>query len=167
MLHLKHVYARLVFVFVLGLFSTSIANAQSTIYFFMRTTYCCGDGGGVDMYVNGQNAFSMRGPLKKIQGNLANPSMPLHHYSAAKRKCIFNEEGKALFAVDYKYVTPANKESDLTAEIQLNLSEGSVHYVKIEPKGLNDLQFKELSEKEATKLMKDKKYVELPEYTVE
>ena len=167
MLHLRNVFVKFVFVFALGLFSTSIANAQSTVYFFMPSTNCWGNGGGVDVYVNGQNAFSMRGPFKKTIGNVANPSLPLYVYHAAKRKCVLNEEGKVLFAVDYKFVTNNGKESDLTAEIQLNLSEGSVHYVKIEPKGLNDNQFKELSEKEAAKLMKDKKYVELPEYIVQ
>ena len=52
----------------------------------------------------------------------------------------------------------------MVAEIQLNLSEGSVHYVKLSFKGMNDVQLKEVEEKEGLKLLKDKKYKELPEF---
>ena len=52
----------------------------------------------------------------------------------------------------------------MVAEIQLNLSEGAVHYIQLKFKGLNDVQLKELSEKEGLKLLKDKKYKELPDY---
>ena len=52
----------------------------------------------------------------------------------------------------------------MAAEIQLNLSEGSVHYIKVEAKGLNDIQIKEVEGKEVQKLLKDKKYKELPDY---
>ena len=55
--------------------------------------------------------------------------------------------------------------SNIPAEIQLNLSEGSIHYVKIDPKGVSNIQFKEITEKEALKLMK--KSTALPEFIQE
>lgn len=159
---LKHV-----FVIALMLCSAITANAQSTVYLFMRSTNCFGTGGYAQIYLNGYEAFSMRGPLKKVMGNVANPSFPAMFYKPTKRKCTLKEEGKVVLAIDYLFVTGFGKESHLTAELQLNLTEGSVHYVKIDYKGLNDIQFKVLSEKEAAKAMKDKKYVELPEYISE
>ena len=52
----------------------------------------------------------------------------------------------------------------MAGEIQLNLTSGSTYYVSITNKGLNDMQLKNLTEKEAEKLLKNKKYVALPEY---
>ena len=50
------------------------------------------------------------------------------------------------------------------AEIQLNLIDGATYYVSIKRKGLNDLKMELLSDKEAEKMLKDKKYVALPDY---
>lgn len=50
------------------------------------------------------------------------------------------------------------------AEIQLNLIDDATYYVFIKRKGLNDLKMELLSDKEAEKMLKDKKYVALPDY---
>ena len=54
--------------------------------------------------------------------------------------------------------------TQLYAEIQLNLTPGSVHYVSLAMKGLMNIQFKELTEKEGLKRLKDKKYAILEDY---
>lgn len=64
-----------------------------------------------------------------------------------------------------KHINAVNgKISTMAGEIQLNLTSGSTYYVSITNKGLNDMQLKNLTEKEAEKLLKNKKYVALPEY---
>lgn len=77
------------------------------------------------------------------------------------------DEGKVLLSAKYTFYANMDRSNprDMVAEIQLNLSEGSVHYIKIGAKGLNDIQIKEVNEKEGEKLLKDKKYKELPDYT--
>ena len=76
--------------------------------------------------------------------------------------------GNVATKVSAKYTFYANMDRsnprDMVAEIQLNLSEGSVHYIKLSFKGMNDVQLKEVEEKEGLKLLKDKKYKELPEF---
>ncbi len=157
----------MVFVFVTTwMLSLSSANAQSTIYFFTQSTSSFGEGYKVDVSVNGKSGFSMLGPLKKTM-NSPSTNLSLYVYHAAKRKCIVKDEGKVLFDVNYTFTNRNGMLTNFTAEIQLNLTEGSVHYVNMVPKGLTDVQLKVLSEKEASKLMKDKKYQELPEYIVE
>lgn len=91
--------------------------------------------------------------------------IPYYIYSPWVKKCTLNKEGKNLFSFDCKQINPTNlKESDYVAEIQLNLYNGSKHYIILTNKGLFDVQLKELTEKEAEKLLKNKKYVALPEY---
>lgn len=116
---------------------------------------------------NGSEIFDLRGPEKNT---LNHPSfkVPSVSYQPAYRKCLFKEDGKVLFSVDYAFTNVRTGEvRKLAAEIQLNLEEGSVHYIQLAFKGLNDIQFKELTEKEAAKLLKDKKYKELPDYVEE
>ena len=98
--------------------------------------------------------------------NLSGPE-PNRFYHAAKKKVTINEEGKALFSAKYTFYAnmDRNNPRDMVAELQLNLSEGSVHYIQLKFKGMNDVQLIELSEKEGLKLLKDKKYQELPDYT--
>ena len=50
------------------------------------------------------------------------------------------------------------------AEIQLNLIDGATYYVFITRKGFNDLKMELLSDKEAEKMLKDKKFVALDDY---
>ena len=49
-------------------------------------------------------------------------------------------------------------------EIQLNLLENSVHYIKIKPKGLNLIQFEELNLKKGKKEFSKKKYESMTDY---
>ena len=68
--------------------------------------------------------------------------------------------------MEVTYTNPVNaKTSKLAAEIQLNLTDGAVYYVKIGFRGLrNDMKMELLSDKEAEKILKDKKYVALDDY---
>lgn len=143
--------------------STS-AFAQSTVYIFMRSLA----NSDCTMSINGGEPFSIQGPFKKAMANVINPSMPTKIYHPAIKKCIIKEEGKALFAANLDFTNVINGTvRKMAAEIQLNLSEGSVHYIKVGAKGLNDIQIKEVDEKEGLKLLKNKKYKELPDYVEE
>lgn len=136
-------------------------SAQSTVYFFIPSlgSYEC------NLKMNGNNIGDLRGSLKKTMDDSMFKT-PYKVYEAAYKKCVVKEEGKTLFAVDYKFTNCTNMVvSEIAAEIQLNLSEGSVHYIRLAPKGISDLQFKELTEKEAQKLLN--KYEKLADYNQE
>ena len=134
-------------------------SAQSTVYFFIPSngSYEC------NLKMNGNDIGELRGSLKKTMNDEILKT-PYKVYNAAYKKCVVKEEGKVLFAIDYKFTncTTLNV-SEIPAEIQLNLSEGSVHYVSVAPKGVSNIQLKELTEKDAQKYFK--KSEELPEYT--
>ncbi|WP_337788705.1 hypothetical protein [Phocaeicola plebeius] len=157
---MKKIYTTFLF-FLLGVFSTSIF-AQSTVYFFMKK------GGGnlsLNLKLNGKEISQIELPIKKTYPVNDTFRIPYYIYSPWVKKCTLNKEGKNLFSFDCKQINPTNlKESDYVAEIQLNLYNGSKHYIILTNKGLFDVQLKELTEKEAEKLLKNKKYVALPEY---
>jgi len=117
------------------------------------------------MSINGGESFDICGPLKKTMMNLHGPE-PHRQYHPGKKKIVLKDEGKVLFSAKYTFYANMDRSNprELVAEIQLNLSDGSVHYIKVGAKGLNDIQIKEVDEKEGLKLLKDKKYKELPEY---
>ena len=93
------------------------------------------------------------------------PNRYIDVYDPCVKKCILNREGKTVVSFDFKYINHANgSTNNMAAEIQLNLSEGSVHYIKICRKGFSDVQIKEIKEKEANKKLKDKKWEKLPDY---
>lgn len=160
-LYQKRFYAILLFCLV-GLFSVS-AYSQSTVYFFMKKI-----GGNIDLRLklNGKEILKINPPVKKTYpADDDTFRIPHYIYSPWFKKCTINKEGKVLFSFDAKQTNTTNlKVSNMFAEIQLNLTEGSTHYVYLTNKGLFDMQLKELTEKEAKKLMNDKKYVSLPEY---
>lgn len=153
--------ARLIVTVAIMLCGTIMVNAQSTVYVFMRSSA----NADCVMSVNGGEAFEIRGPLKKTMMNLHGPE-PNKFYHPAKKKIVLKDEGKALFSAKYTFYANMDRSNprNMVAEIQLNLSEGSVHYIKVGAKGLNDIQIKEVDEKEGLKLLKDKKYKELQEY---
>lgn len=152
---------RTIIVAILCLVVSPLTNAQSTVYIFSHETV----NSEVPVTKNGEFLFDMRGPLKKSKESSAFV-IPLNTYSESFRKCTFNDEGKVVIGFQYKYTNPVNAEVITYAdEIQINLSTGSVHYLFITRKGFNNAQIKEISEKEANKKMKDKKIVELPEYS--
>ena len=152
---------RLIFAVALLLCGRNFANAQSTVYVFMRSIM----NAECVMSINGGEPFGICGPFKKASMNPVGPE-PNRHYYPGKKKIVLKEEGKALFSakLTYYHLMDRNNPREMAAEIQLNLSEGSVHYLKVGRKGLNDIQIKEVDEKEGLKLLKDKKYKELPEY---
>ncbi len=146
---------------IICLVLSPFTEAQSTVYIFLRETV----NSEVPVTKNGEFLFDMRGPLKKTKEN-GSFVLPLNTYSESYRKCTFNDDGKVVIGFQYKYTIPVNAQVITYAdEIQLNLSPGSVHYLFITRKGFNNVQIKEISEKDANKKMKDKKYVELPEYS--
>ncbi|NDV64162.1 type 1 fimbrial protein [Bacteroides sp. 224] len=151
-------------VVLLGLNFASTAYGQSTVYFFtgkLANSTCT-------IKLNGKDIFDLRGPVQKKISPTGPMISPFYLYKACKKKCVFKEEGKALFSVDIQFTDiTSGKITNRAGEIQLNLAEGSVHYLRIAPKGLNDVQFKEITFKEADKLLKNKKCISLPEYIEE
>lgn len=142
-------------------FSASSTFAQSTVYFFAKSF----DNSEITLKMNGEEIGELRGSVKKTVGPMGPMKIPSVSYNACKKKCVIKEEGKVLFSVDFKFTNASTLAvSELDTEIQLNLSEGSVHYVQLENKGLKDIRLKEISEKEAQKLLNDKKYEFLPEF---
>lgn len=135
--------------------------AQSTVYFFTPSTI----NNVCPITMNGDSIFNLRGPYKKTINN-AIISIPLDMYAAAYKKCVFKEEGKVIFVANYKAQDPEKPGiSEFLSEIQINLFEGSVHYIRLAAKGMYDMELKELTEKESKKYFK--KSVELPEYIQE
>ncbi len=138
------------------------SSAQSTVYFFFPSL------GNIEstLKLNGEELCELRGPVKKVYAPIP-PHMNYEStiYSACKRKCILREEGKVLFAIDMKFLNAVNGDiSNYACELQLNLVDGDVHYVNVIRHGFSDIQFEEVSGKKAEKLLKDKQYIELPDY---
>lgn len=135
--------------------------AQSTVYFFFPSL------GNIEstLKLNGEELCELRGPVKKVYPPISSMKYESIIYSACKRKCILKEEGKVLFAIDMKFLNAVNGDiSNYACELQLNLVDGDVHYVNVIRHGFSDIQFEEVSGKKAEKLLKDKRYVELPDY---
>ena len=134
------------------------ASAQSTVYVFIKSS----GNSEVTVKLNGEAITDLNGPVKKTIKPMPPMQIPMVMHEACYRKITLNDEGKVLLSVDLLFTAATTLAQTLmTGEAQLNLVPGSVHYVFATNKGLNDLQLKQLDEKEATKLFK--KYVELPE----
>lgn len=119
----------------------------------------------VDVFKNSEPLFDMVGPVIKTQYIKSAMVMPLKTQAPCKRKAVFKSTGKSLFEVEVTYTNFVNaKVSKAAAEIQLNLTDGATYYVFITNKGMNDIKMKLLSDKEAEKMLKDKKFVALPDY---
>jgi len=126
--------ASLISVFLLlGVFSTF---AQSTIYLMYDVEYFAPE---MPIKINGEEAFSLVGE-KKVLLVYGKPIFDAPIYTKSKRKCTLNVEGKVIlsFDVDVKIgnavsLPPLNRVIPYSDEIQLNLSQGSVHYIKINP----------------------------------
>lgn len=107
----------------------------------------------------------MVGPVTKTQQVKSAMVLPLNTQAACKRKAVFAATGKTIFSIDATYTNPVNaKTAKYAAEIQLNLIDGATYYVFITRKGFNDLKMELLSDKEAEKMLKDKKFVALDDY---
>lgn len=139
--------------------SVTYANAESTIYIFQRSV------GLVATTYSINNKFV--GTFNEIKKAVSKPHKTFI-YSAGKQKCILKSEGKAIVMVSGDYIEDGETKKDYwMAEIQVNLTDGSVHYIKLSPKGFNNCQLKEIKEEEALKLLKDDKYSWRPEYIEE
>ena len=146
---------------IVCLVASPLTNAQSTVYFFARSFDNC----EISLKMNGEEIGELRGSLKKSVGPFHSMKIPSCSYNDCYRKCTINDEGKMLFRVDFKFTNCSSLAvSELDTEIQLNLTPGSIHYIKLDNKGLKDIILKEITEKEAQKMLKDKKYEILPEY---
>ena len=136
-------------------------SAQSTVYFFIDKV-CNLD---VFMFKNSEPLFDMVGPITKKRQTKSAMVLPLCTQAPCKRKTVFHATGKSIFEMEATYTNPVNaKTSKVAAEIQLNLIDGATYYVFITRKGFNDLKMELLSDKEAEKILKDKKYVALDDY---
>ena len=139
----------------------SSMSAQSTVHVFAHSL----SNVEVKLMKNGEYVFDMRGELRKTLKPTSSVKYPLYTYSPAYRKCTFKEDGKVLLSIDVEHTNCTTGDvTHYADEIQLNLSPGSTHYVYLTNKGLFNLQLKEITEKEANKLLKDKKMVVLDEY---
>lgn len=150
----------MLFCFV-GLLIPQKLSAQSTVYFFMKKI----NNLELDVYQNSKPVFDMFGPITKSKQVKSSMVLPLRTQAPCKRKSVFQATGKTIFSIDATFTNPVNaKTMKYAAEIQLNLIDGATYYVSIKRKGLNDLKMELLSDKEAEKMLKDKKYVALPDY---
>ena len=146
---------------VISLLMPQKISAQSTVYFFMRKI-CNTE---LDVFQNSKPIFDMVGPVTKTQQVKSAMVLPLNTQAACKRKAVFVATGKTIFSIDATYTNPVNaKTAKYAAEIQLNLIDGATYYVFITRKGFNDLKMELLSDKEAEKMLKDKKFVALDDY---
>lgn len=146
----------------LGGYFFSEIKAQSTVYIFMRSV----GNFQSSIKLNGEKTFSLQGGVKKIIP--VNNGKFLTTYNAIRKKFVLKNEGKYHFQYVGVFTNCNNgKTIDYTAEIQVNASEGSTHYYELVPKGLYDIQFKELKEKEGSKLLKKDKYQVLTDYIEE
>lgn len=134
---------------------SSISNtfAQSTVYFICNDSWV-----PVPVKINNQAAFDLKGTPK---GNKY-----ASFYSPCQKKVILYTEGKVIFSFDFERPNYSNPDLPFNhaGEIQLTLSENSVHYIQFKSKGWNDYIFEELSEKEGKKLLTKKKYILTPDY---
>lgn len=146
---------------VISLLMPQKISAQSTVYFFMRKI-CNTE---LDVFQNSKPIFDMVGPVTKTQQVKSAMVLPLNTQAACKRKAVFAATGKTIFSIDATHTNPVNaKTAKYAAEIQLNLIDGATYYVFITRKGFNDLKMELLSDKEAEKMLKDKKFVALDDY---
>lgn len=162
MKHLSFFKASLVmFISIISLLTPQKISAQSTVYFFMRKI-CNME---LDVYQNSKPVFDMVGPITKSQQVKSAMILPLRTQAPCKRKAVFAATGKTIFSIDATYTNPVNaKTAKYAAEIQLNLTDGATYYVFITRKGSNDLKMELLSDKEAEKMLKDKKFIALDDY---
>lgn len=162
MKHLFFFKASLVmFISIISLLTPQKISAQSTVYFFMRKI-CNME---LDVYQNSKPVFDMVGPITKSQQVKSAMILPLRTQAPCKRKAVFAATGKTIFSIDATYTNPVNaKTAKYAAEIQLNLTDGATYYVFITRKGFNDLKMELLSDKEAEKMLKDKKFIALDDY---
>lgn len=145
-------YAAFFICMLLSVLSISTVSAKSTVYVFAVESWV-----PIPVKINNQEAFEMRGTPKGRDMTA--------RFSACKKKCTLDSEGKIIFSFEFSRTNQATGTVyNYADEIQLNLSEGSIHFIQIKPKGFNDYTFKELSEKDANKLLNNKKSLLLPEY---
>lgn len=131
------------------------ASAQSTVYLCYDVQFWKQE---IPIKINGQEAFSLMGDAKKVGA--------LVMFTRSKKKCTLHSEGKVILSFDFDVTIPiTDAVIPYSDEIQLNLSENSVHYIAIKPvmKG-NKMVFEELSEKEGEKEFASKKYTHNPDY---
>lgn len=136
--------------------SSTTAIAQSSVTFILKKF------GNTNFHIllNGKEITDMNGTLVKTF-NLKNGTYKV--YSPCHRTINLNEEGKKMFTVNAEFTNANNGQTThLEAEILLNLSSQSKHYIHITNKGLYDIQMKELTEKDAMKMLSNKKSVQLP-----
>lgn len=150
--------------FFILLLSISTVNAQSTVYFLTPSLVNCIN---ESFTINGQSAG------KFLTNDNIKEKNPFLVFYPTSRKCILQEEGRYVFKVTFLFFTLNLNDYSIEsvrpfyAEKQIILTTGSVHYLYLTNKGLNDFQINEISEREALKYMNQKKCVVLPQYIEE
>jgi len=153
-LNMKKVFLILI-ILICGVFS---ASAQSTVYFIQGQKSV---GVPVIIKINNQFAFELRGDEKVFTG--------IKSYTPCQKKCTINTEGKVIFSFDYQGPSAPDVPRPVAGEIQVNLYEGSVHYILYKQIATSPVSvsyiLQELSDAQGKKLIKDtKKYIVTKEY---
>lgn len=146
-------------IFTLSCLLTTITlNAQSTVWFITRDQFM---EKGV-LTINGENEVSFLTPTNRCPSRLVT-----NRYYPAYMKITIDEEGPTVFRTDMVYAIPnETTKKQYVGEITLNLSTGSVNYIYLTNKGLDNIKLLEVSEKKAKKLMGKKNCVALPDFVV-
>ena len=151
-------------VLIMFTFSSVEVNAQSTVYLIAKKFANAES----EVTVNGKDKFELRGPLGKV--NIVPPtsmtdSVIVYNYKDCIKKCTFNKPGKVMLHWRYDYTNPVKRNiQHYETELQLNLTEGSVHYIEMKLTISNDIELVELPEKKGRKIISSDKYIHLPEY---
>ena len=137
-------------------------NAESNIYVFIKSV----GNSDIHILVDGKEVADINGPVKKVMQPGWGLEYPLTMLESCYRKIVVPEEGKVVVSMEGTYKNAMNGNvSNYKAEFPLDLEDGESYYLEVTNKGLSDVKFKEIKEKDALKKMK--KWVELPTVTVE
>ena len=136
----------------------SVINAQSSVTFLTKKMAST----DTKIVVNGNKSISLNGNVVKTL-NDASFAIPYKVISPCYRQLNIKDAGKVMFSVNIDFTKVSTcSVTKYASEIQLNLTPNSKHYVLVTNKGLKDFQLKEISEKEALKMMSNKKMLRLP-----
>lgn len=157
--------------FGMAVASMPYTSAQSEVYIFLGKTHYISS---LDIYVDDNIVYTAT--EKDIEypsewGSFFGKTEYDPIFAASKIKLLLNHDGKTLIRLKGKMLLPppgiekardtsTYKKSETLIECQLNLTEGSVHYLTPGRKN----RFKEMDPKKGEKEWNNKKYRELPEY---
>lgn len=136
-----------------------VSNSLATVYLFYDVKFYLQS---LPVTVNGSQSFGMEGKesVSKMTGTRYTPSM---------RKLNVHGDGRMMMALDFTWA-----EKPYHAEINLDVADGGVYYLKIHMENMwnaftkkrTGLYFKQLTQKEGLKELEDKKYNVNPDFDI-